>query len=214
MRFNEYKLTEKSTYRDKLFKKHMASKLWGKLGESVSTDLEAEFPGLDLDLYDTQAGYILSKIVLPKEQRGFGIGTQVMQRLIDIADSEGKVIALTPDTTFGGSKGRLIDFYKRFGFVPNKGRNKDFRFRNTMIRNPRQDTNEEKISELDYKGAIGAMEVMKFYQVASPAQRQELKQLMSADKLAKAWKLIQTVTGMKLSDKAFNESPNRLERIP
>jgi len=120
----------------------MASKLWGKLGESVSTDLEAEFPGLDLDLYDTNSGYILSKIALPKEERGFGIGTQVMQRLVDIADSEGKMIALTPDTAFGGSKGRLINFYKRFGFVANKGRNKTFDFRETMVRYPQQDINE------------------------------------------------------------------------
>jgi len=133
----------------------MASKLWGKLGESVSTDLEAEFPGLDLDLYDTQAGYILSKIVLPKEERGFGIGTQVMQRLVDIADSEGKMIALTPDTAFGGSKGRLEKFYKRFGFVPNKGRNKDFSFRETMIRYPRQtETLEEALSDISKSSQV------------------------------------------------------------
>ena len=155
MRFSEYSLTERSKYRDKLFKKHMASKLWGKLGESVSTDLEAEFPGLDLDLYDTQAGYILSKIVLPKEERGFGIGTQVMQRLVDIADSEGKMIALTPDTAFGGSKGRLEKFYKRFGFVPNKGRNKDFSFRETMIRYPRQtETLEEALSDISKSSQV------------------------------------------------------------
>jgi len=126
----------------------MASKLWGKLGESVSTDLEAEFPGLDLDLYDTNAGYILSKIALPKEERGFGIGTQVMRRLIDIADSEGKMIALTPDTTFGGSKSRLIQFYKRFGFVPNKGRNKTFDFRETMVRYPRSNENVNEIQSM------------------------------------------------------------------
>ena len=105
--------------------------------EDVAKDLEAEFPGLYLDLYKTKAGYILGKIELPKEERGEGIGTRVMQRIVDIADSEGEVVALTPDTAFGASsKGRLEKFYKRFGFVFNKGRNKDYSFRETMIRYP------------------------------------------------------------------------------
>ena len=111
------------------------------INESIAQKLEAEFPGLDLDLYDTKAGYILSKIALPKEERGSGIGTEVMQRIVDMADQEGKMIALTPDSAFGGSKGRLIDFYKRFGFVANKGRNKTFDFRETMVRYPQ--TNED-----------------------------------------------------------------------
>jgi len=112
------------------------------INESFAQKLEAEFPGLDLDLYDTKSGYILSKIALPKEQQNAGIGTEVMQRIVDMADQEGKRIALTPDTAFGGSKGRLIDFYKRFGFVPNKGRNKTFDFRETLVRYPQQDINE------------------------------------------------------------------------
>ena len=113
--------------------------------EDVAQDLEAEFPGLYLDLYKTKAGYILGKIELPKEERGEGIGTRVMQRIVDIADSEGEVVALTPDTAFGASsKGRLEKFYKRFGFVFNKGRNKDYSFRETMIRYPKQT---ESISE-------------------------------------------------------------------
>lgn len=113
--------------------------------EDIAQDIEAEFPGLYLDLYKTKAGYILGKIELPKEERGAGIGTQVMQRIVDMADSEGEVVALTPDTAFGASsKGRLEKFYKRFGFVFNKGRNKDFSFRETMIRYPKQT---ESISE-------------------------------------------------------------------
>jgi len=111
-----------------------------KLKEDVAKDvkdLEAEFPGLYLDLYKTKAGYILGKIELPKQERGSGIGTRVMQRIVDIADSEGEVVALTPDTAFGASsKGRLEKFYKRFGFVFNKGRNKHYSFRETMIRYP------------------------------------------------------------------------------
>ena len=83
---------------------------------------------------------MLSKIEVSGDERNAGQGTKAMQDIVDRMDREGAIIALTPDDAFGGNKNRLIKFYKRFGFVPNKGRNKDFRFRETMIRYPQ--TNE------------------------------------------------------------------------
>lgn len=85
---------------------------------------------------DAKKGYVLSKIEVSGDERNAGQGTKAMQDIVDRMDAEGAVIALTPDDAFGGNKNRLIKFYKRFGFVPNKGRNKDFRFRETMIRHP------------------------------------------------------------------------------
>lgn len=120
------------------------------VSEDFAQDLEAEFPGLDLDLYTTRSGYILSKIVLPVGQRNEGTGSKVMQRIVDMADQEGKLIALTPDTAFGGTKSRLIKFYKRFGFVPNKGRNKTFDFREIMVRYPQS----KQLSESSEKDVI------------------------------------------------------------
>ena len=47
------------------------------------------------------------------------------------------MLSLSPSTDFGASSvSRLTKFYRRFGFKPNKGRNKDFRTRDTMLRNP------------------------------------------------------------------------------
>jgi tRNA nucleotidyltransferase (CCA-adding enzyme) len=89
---------------------------------------------------DAKKGYVLSKIEVSGDERNAGQGTKEMQNIVDKMDREGAIIALTPDDAFGGNKNRLIKFYKRFGFVPNKGRNKDFRFRETMIRYPQ--TNE------------------------------------------------------------------------
>ena len=120
------------------------------VSEDFAQDLEAEFPGLDLDLYTTRSGYILSKIVLPVGERNEGTGSKVMQRIVDMADQEGKIIALTPDTAFGGTKSRLIKFYKRFGFVPNKGRNKTFDFREIMVRYPQS----KQLSESSEKEVI------------------------------------------------------------
>lgn len=76
----------------------------------------------------------LSQIVVPKEARSSGAGTRAMQQLIDYADLTGQVITLTPSADFGGTKSRLVDFYKRFGFVENKGRNKDYEISEAMYR--------------------------------------------------------------------------------
>ena len=60
-----------------------------------------------------------------------------MQDLINYADQHKKIITLTPSSDFGGSVNRLNQFYKGFGFVPNKGRKKNFEFRDSMIRVPK-----------------------------------------------------------------------------
>ena len=101
-----------------------------------------KYPNVKLDLFgDASKGYELSRIELPKEARGQGIGTDIMDDLISAADAEGATISLTPDTSFGGSSvSRLNDFYKQFGFVDNKVKNKDFSTRNTMYRVPLKDT--------------------------------------------------------------------------
>lgn len=80
----------------------------------------------------------LSKIVVPEQGRGQGVGTQAMQALMDYADRTGQRIALSPSADFGGSKKRLIQFYKRFGFAENKGRSRDLSVSETMIREPAQ----------------------------------------------------------------------------
>jgi len=77
--------------------------------------------------------------VIPKDKRSEGIGSQFMTDLSQIADRDQKTIKLTPSSDFGGSKTRLKSFYKRFGFVENKGRNKDLSISETMYRRPMSD---------------------------------------------------------------------------
>ncbi len=72
----------------------------------------------------------ISKIVLPKEERGQGKGTSVMEEICKFADDRSLSIVLTPSKDFGGSVTRLKEFYKNFGFVKYKG----YDFRETMIR--------------------------------------------------------------------------------
>jgi GNAT superfamily N-acetyltransferase len=96
--------------------------------------------GITIDLTgDTKKGDLtLSRIEVPKEQRGKEIGTKAMEDIIKYADENNKRIALTPSTDFGGtSVKRLKEFYKKFGFIENTGKNKDFTTKETMYRNPK-----------------------------------------------------------------------------
>ena len=95
----------------------------------------------DLILSKTGNYVTLNKIVA--KELGKGYGTKFMEELARVADENGWILVLTPDTTFGGSSvSRLKNFYKRFGFVPNKGKNTDFNTRESMIRKPINESNE------------------------------------------------------------------------
>tara|TARA_R110000824_G_scaffold303003_1_gene490806 strand:+ start:65 stop:463 length:399 start_codon:yes stop_codon:yes gene_type:complete len=79
----------------------------------------------------------LESIVVPKEHRGTGVGTLVMNKIVEWAEANDVIISLTPSSDFGGKVARLKKFYSNFGFVPNKGRKKEYRTRDTLIRYPR-----------------------------------------------------------------------------
>lgn len=83
----------------------------------------------------------VDNIVVPKGQRSAGAGSRAIEAVTDLADREGVRVVLSPDlrgnrhgTT---SRARLVRFYKRFGFVENKGRNKDFSISDGMYREPK-----------------------------------------------------------------------------
>lgn len=75
-------------------------------------------------------------LIITKEKNS-GYGTKLMQDICDYSDKNNKTIILSPSDEFGGNKKRLIVFYKRFGFVENKGKNKDFEIFESMYRLPR-----------------------------------------------------------------------------
>ena len=115
-----------------------------KYGKQFNEEVEVSLHG------DAKKGYVLSKIEVSDDERNAGQGTKAMQDIVDKMDREGAIIALTPDDAFGGNKNRLIKFYKRFGFVPNKGRSKDFRFRETMIRYPQSNESVNEVSKEEF----------------------------------------------------------------
>jgi len=90
----------------------------------------------------------LSRIVVPEGKRGEGVGTKVIADIIEYADRNNKRIVLTPTKEFGAtSVKRLKDLYKKFGFVENKGKNKDFTTKELMYRVPKNIKTEVETTE-------------------------------------------------------------------
>ncbi|WP_298015324.1 hypothetical protein, partial [uncultured Aquabacterium sp.] len=90
--------------------------------------------GVQHSLLESGDTITLAKIVVPEDARSTGMGTSAMQTLVDYADRTGKNIVLSPSADFGGNKARLTNFYRRFGFIENKGRNRAFTVSEGMYR--------------------------------------------------------------------------------
>lgn len=90
--------------------------------------------GIKGDVSENNGTITLSRIIVPEGERGAGKGTAAMQALVEYADRTGQHIALSPSSDFGGNKKRLVEFYKRFGFVENKGKNRAFTTSESMYR--------------------------------------------------------------------------------
>jgi GNAT superfamily N-acetyltransferase len=108
------------------------------MGGGLDDVLRARYPDVKISVSgDASKGYTLNRIDVPKSQRNSGIGTQIMQDLVDAVDAQGATLKLSPSGDFGGSVPRLKEFYKRFGFVENKGRNADYAISESMYRTPK-----------------------------------------------------------------------------
>lgn len=107
---------------------------------SFGSKLEKKYKIETLILSDEGKDMALDFIVVQKERRKQGLGTQIIYEICDFADKKKKRIILNvmgKNSHIGTtSQGRLIKFYKRFGFFKNSGKNKDGSIDHDMIRNP------------------------------------------------------------------------------
>ena len=100
---------------------------------SIKKKYKEEFSKINIYAFEDK---ISIDLIVAKE-KNTGAGTKIMQDICDYADKEKKTIILSPSDEFGGNKKRLIEFYKRFGFVENKGKNKEFSIFESMYRLPK-----------------------------------------------------------------------------
>lgn len=109
-----------------------------ELAAQFRAQIAARYPGVVVDLFAaTHGGLHLSKIEIPKDKRKLGMATEILKGIAALADKNWLVVSLSPTNEFGTPKTVLVEFYKRFGFVFNRGRNKDYRISETMYREPR-----------------------------------------------------------------------------
>ena len=88
-----------------------------------------------INIYEFEDKISIDLIVA--KEKNTGAGSKLMKDICDYADTGNKIIILSPSDEFGGNKKRLIEFYKRFDFVENKGKNKEFSIFESMYRLPR-----------------------------------------------------------------------------
>ena len=111
---------------------------WRKYLKEGTLDSIAQELGIELDIYESGDNILtLSKIIVPEDLRGQGVGSTAMKKIIQHADQNNKTIALTPSADYGGDKKKLIKFYKQIGFVMNKGKNKNYETQELMFREPK-----------------------------------------------------------------------------
>ena len=109
----------------------------GQLSEDISSRTGVK----TLSLFEDRKGDIkLETIIIDKDLRKSGVGSKAMQDIVDFADRNNKRVKLTPairdDYQGTTSQARLRKFYKKFGFIENKGRNKDYEISELMYRLP------------------------------------------------------------------------------
>lgn len=119
--------------------------------ETLEDDLRARYPLQSLILTPRGDDAVrIDTIRIQADERGRGHGEAVMREIVHWADSTATTLVLTPEADYGSrspaaTKKRLAKWYASFGFVPNKGRRKDFRFTDAMIRYPLADNQREAI---------------------------------------------------------------------
>jgi GNAT superfamily N-acetyltransferase len=107
--------------------------------------LQSLYPEIDRVgiYYDRNNGSLfLSDFYIKPEHRGKGVGTKIMNSIVQFGDTMKLPIVLMPEPEDDSmSVNDLINFYKKFGFVLNKGKQKDYSFSDpfgtTMYRLPR-----------------------------------------------------------------------------
>lgn len=94
-----------------------------------------------LNIFENKDNTIsINNLIVKENLRNQGIGQNILNDIIDYADKNNKVITLTPTSEYL-TKNRLTDWYKRNGFVENKGKNSDFSISDTMYRLPKNNIN-------------------------------------------------------------------------
>ena len=113
--------------------------MWYKLAQNQNDIQELinffvnKYPEIILRITEFENKIKLDKIFIPKEMRGMGIGTEIINALKEYSQRANKPIVLNPEPE-KGKKGALQRFYERNEFVDNSGKRKDYDLTDTFSR--------------------------------------------------------------------------------
>jgi GNAT superfamily N-acetyltransferase len=93
--------------------------------EDFLDQIQILYPDVKIFAHEGKNNIKITSLLVPKEQRRKGIGTDIIKKIKEYAQKVNKTISLSPAPE-KGYKAKLTKFYKDLGFVQNKGRNKDF----------------------------------------------------------------------------------------
>jgi ribosomal protein S18 acetylase RimI-like enzyme len=132
---------ERAFIRQRLFKL-VYNKLHAKV-RRFEAHIKTSYEGVVFELLVSH-GPLMRKVIeltwIIVNDRKQGIGTAIMRELCDFADRNAAEISLKPaskgDYAATTSRGRLVRFYKRFGFVVEKAKPAEFMIIPKMIRQP------------------------------------------------------------------------------
>ena len=106
--------------------------------------LAALHPDVDVFLTIEDDGVVYLDLITVKDERlrGHGLGTEALEEVLKWADQHGLTVALQPvgdDVTYDGAvpEGRLVEWYKRHGFVVNLNPDRRNEIEVGMYRMPR-----------------------------------------------------------------------------
>jgi hypothetical protein len=108
--------------------------------EQATNDIKDRHGLHSLEIYHSKkTGHLkLDSLIVPKDKQGSGVGSAAMHDIVALADKHNLPMSLhtgSHDPHHGTtSSNRLKTFYKRFGFVDNKGRNYNPVVSDNMIR--------------------------------------------------------------------------------
>ncbi len=90
-----------------------------------------------LNIFENKDNTIsINNLVVKENLRNKGIGQNILSDIIAYADKNNKIITLTPTSEYN-TKNKLINWYKKNGFVENKGKNTNFLISDTLYRLPK-----------------------------------------------------------------------------
>ncbi len=109
--------------------------LWETECQEISKKLAAANTEVEFKLIAYKEFIYVDWLIIPENLRNQGLSTKFFNELVAAADSINCPLALTPDPSFGSSdESRLEEYYKRFGFIKNIGKDRDFSTNHLMIR--------------------------------------------------------------------------------